>query len=92
MRMLSAQQKAQILARLGLARPNLAPQGCTDEALERRWQLDIEDQFASYVAARTARSMREAEDARTLARLRQANEQSMHPAQPNGAQHGLHAC
>lgn len=66
MRMLSAQQKAQILASLGLARPNLAPQGSTDEALARRWQLDIEDQFASYMAARTARSMREAEDARTI--------------------------
>lgn len=80
--MLTSFQKAEILARSGAAVP--APAPATHEgggpSTSDKWQREIDNLFAGYVARRAARSLREAEEARTLARLRQANLRTTHRA------------
>lgn len=78
--MLTSFQKAEILARAGVVVPGPAPALIEDSghADSDRWQQEIDNLFAGYVARRAARSLREAEEARTLAKLRRANLRTTH--------------
>lgn len=81
--MLTSFQKAEILARSGVAVPAPAPALIDGSGLAaERWVREIDNLFAGYVARRAARSLREAEAARTLAKLRQANMRMTHPIDP----------
>ncbi|PZQ77863.1 MAG: hypothetical protein DI563_02160 [Variovorax paradoxus] len=84
--MLSSFQKADILARAGVNVPMASPAVNHDDgpAPSDRWLQEIDNLFAGYVARRAARSLREAEEARTLAKLRQANTRLTHPSDPDG--------
>ena len=63
--MLSISQKAQILAKAGLiqAERGTAQQGAA-------WEKSVEETYLAYSAARAARSLREAENARSAEMLR----------------------
>ncbi|HEY2254615.1 MAG TPA: hypothetical protein VGI11_03175 [Variovorax sp.] len=69
--MRTTSQKAEILARAGIAVPAFPAEG--ESAAAERWKREIDNLFAGYVAARAARSLREAEEALQLDRLRRAN-------------------
>ncbi|MFC5608067.1 hypothetical protein [Variovorax soli] len=65
--MLSTQQKAQILKKAGQTVPPMP--GGTGPVLDA-WAREVENLYVSHVAARTARGLRKAEEARQLERLR----------------------
>jgi len=83
--MLTSFQKADILARSGVAIPAPAPviHDGSDPSASDRWQREIDNLFAGYVARRAARSLRQAEEAHTLAKLRQANLRTTHSIDPD---------
>ncbi|VTY23867.1 Uncharacterised protein [Xylophilus ampelinus] len=84
--MLSSFQKADILARVGVNVPMPTPAVNQSDgpAPSDGWLQEIDNLFAGYVARRAARSLREAEEARTLANLRHANTRLTHPSDPDG--------
>ena len=65
--MLSARHKAQILTRVGIAVP---PE---DGEPAKAWRREIDILYAQFAAARAAKSLREAEEARQASLLRKAN-------------------
>ena len=73
--MLTTLQKAAILQKTGIAVPDApAPSPETSEHVQgamKRWAAAVEALFAGYVAARAAKSLREAEEGRQLQWLRQ---------------------
>lgn len=64
--MLSIQKKLHILRQARLAPPHEPP---TDEGGLARWRQDIEQRFVAFRAARTAHSLRRADEARRNALL-----------------------
>ena len=67
--MLTTAQKAAILQKTGAAVPEAAADATAEAASE--WSATVNMLFVSYVAARAAKSLRDAEEARQLGVLRQ---------------------
>ena len=67
--MLTTAQKADILQKTGIAVP--AGPTAADPSALARWTAAVEALFVSYVAARAAKSLRDAEERRQLAVLRE---------------------
>ncbi|SEB25438.1 hypothetical protein [Variovorax sp. YR216] len=65
--MLSARHKAQILTKVGVAVP---PEHSEPG---KAWRREIDILYAQFAAARAAKSLREAEEARQMKLLRKAN-------------------
>jgi len=88
--MLTSFQKADILTRAGVVVPPPAPASISGNGPSPSddWQREIDNLFAGYVARRAARSLREAEEARTLAKLRRANVRSRQPAETDAKDAG----
>jgi hypothetical protein len=80
--MLSTVQKARILGKAGYEVPLQPPAGTAMPGPEpvdspaRRWVQAVEILYATYAAARAAKSLREAEEARQTAMLRRLSSRS----------------
>lgn len=68
--MLTTVQKADILRKSGLAVP------ACPEATSQDWMVQVDALFVDYVAARAAKSLRDAEDIRQLDLLRRMSHRS----------------
>lgn len=71
--MLTSEQKADILRKTGFTVPDAPTASSADAepATVQQWRAQIESMFVTYVAARAAKSLRDAEEARQLHSLRQ---------------------
>ncbi|RZL62978.1 MAG: hypothetical protein EOP81_14525 [Variovorax sp.] len=72
--MLTTEQKAVILRKTGFTVPDAptAGGGDAEATATQQWGAQIESMFVTYVAARAAKSLRDAEETRQMQLLRQS--------------------